>query len=119
MSAGHAHAKAPAYRRRTPEEEPLYQVLAEHLESFLERTRSSDRQLPAYVEEELRAYLDCGILAHGFLRVRCEDCDQDRVVAFSCQRRCAWLWKGRRPGRWPAVTKRPIFLCCCRVVPCK
>ena len=87
MSAGHAHAKAPAYRRRTPEEEPLYQVLAEHLESFLERTRSSDRQLPAYVEEELRAYLDCGILAHGFLRVRCEDCDQDRVVAFSCQRR--------------------------------
>ena len=85
MSAG--HAKAPAYRRRTPEEEPLYQVLAEHLETFLKRTRSSDCQLPAYVEEELRAYLDCGILAHGFLRVRCEDCDQDRVVAFSCQRR--------------------------------
>ena len=47
MSAAHAHAKAPAYRRRTPEEEPLYQVLAEHLETFLERTRSSDRQLPA------------------------------------------------------------------------
>jgi hypothetical protein len=62
-------------------------VLAEHLETFLERTRSSDRQLPAYVEQELRVYLDCGILAHGFLRVRCEDCDQDRVVAFSCQRR--------------------------------
>ena len=62
MSAAHAHAKAPAYRRRTPEEEPLYQVLAEHLESFLERTRSSDRLLPAYVEQELRAYLDCGIL---------------------------------------------------------
>ena len=56
-------------------------------ETFVERTRSSDRQLPGHVEKELRAYLECGILAHGFLRVRCEDCAEDRVVAFSCQRR--------------------------------
>ena len=62
-------------------------MLAEHLETFLERTRSPDRQLPAHVEKELRAYLDCGILAAGFLRVRCEDCAHERVVAFSCQRR--------------------------------
>ncbi len=27
------------------------------------------------------------MLAHGFLRVRCEDCAHERVVAFSCQRR--------------------------------
>ena len=87
MSFAHTQAEAPTYRRRTPEKEPLYQVLAEHLETFLERTRSSDRQLPAHVEKELRAYLECGILAHGFLRVRCEDCAHERVVAFSCQRR--------------------------------
>ena len=62
MSAAHTHGCAPEYRRRTPEAEPLYQVLAEHLETFLERTRSSDRQLPAYVERELRAYLECGSL---------------------------------------------------------
>jgi hypothetical protein len=47
-----------------------------------ERTRSSDRQLPGHVEKELRAYLECGILANGFLRVRCEDCAHERVVAF-------------------------------------
>ena len=70
MSVSHTHAEASAYRRRTPEEEPLYQILAKHLETFLERTRSSDRQLPAHVEKELRAYLDCGILENGFLRVR-------------------------------------------------
>ena len=87
MSFAHTYAAAPVYRRRTPEEEPLYQVLAEHLETFLERTRSSDRQLPSHVEKELRAYLECGILAHGFLRVRCEDSAHERVVAFSCQRR--------------------------------
>ena len=75
------------YRRRTPETEPLYGVLAGHLEGFLDRFRSSDRQLPAYVERELRAYLECGILNYGFMRVRCEDCGQSRVVAFSCKRR--------------------------------
>lgn len=32
-----------------------------------------------------------------FLRVRCEDCGEDRVVAFSCQRRSLWF-SGRRRG---------------------
>lgn len=75
------------YRRRRPEKEPLYQVVAEHLETFLERTRSSDRQLPSYVEREFRVYLECGLLPFGFLRARCQDCGQSRVVAFSCKKR--------------------------------
>jgi hypothetical protein len=75
------------YRRRTPETEPLYQVLAGHLETFLERTRASDRQLPAHVECELGAYLECGILACGFVRLRCQDCGHSRAVAFPCKRR--------------------------------
>ena len=87
MSALVAHADAPGYRRRTPETEPLYQVMAGHLETFLERTRTSDRQLPRYVEKELRAYLECGILACGFLRARCQDCGESRIVAFSCKKR--------------------------------
>jgi len=29
--------------------------------------------LPAWVERDFRAYLRCGILAHGFARARCED----------------------------------------------
>ena len=29
----------------------------------------------------------CGILAHGFLRLRCGDCGHDKLVAFSCKRR--------------------------------
>lgn len=58
-----------------------------HLETFLARLRASDRQLPRHVEQELRAYLECGILAHGFLGLRCGDCGESRVVAFSCKRR--------------------------------
>jgi len=62
-------------------------VVHEHLETFLARARERDRPVPRFVERELRAYLGCGILAHGFLRVRCEACGLDRVVAFSCKGR--------------------------------
>ena len=31
--------------------------------------------------------LECCILAHGFLRLRCGDCGHDKLVAFSCERR--------------------------------
>jgi hypothetical protein len=37
-----------------------------------------------WVEEDFRAYLRCGILAHGFARIRCDDCAAERLVAFSC-----------------------------------
>ncbi len=99
---------AVAYRRRTPETEPLYEVLSGHLETFLEGLRATDRQLPRHVEQELRAYLECGILACGFLRVRCEDCGQSRVVAFSCKKRgfCPCCL-GRRMADTAATTGRP------------
>jgi hypothetical protein len=45
------------------------------------------RALPQYVERELRAYLKCGILAHGFLRAHCRSCGKDLLVALSCKKR--------------------------------
>jgi len=50
--------------------------------------------LPAYVEGELRRYLACGILAHGFTQVRCAGCKAERLVAFSCKG-VAWAGKCR------------------------
>jgi hypothetical protein len=46
-----------------------------------------DRPVPRFVERELRSFLDCGVLARGFLRVHCDSCGKDRVVAFSCKGR--------------------------------
>ena len=43
--------------------------------------------VPQYVEGEFRRYLECGILAHGFARARCEDCGHDFLIAFSCKGR--------------------------------
>jgi hypothetical protein len=43
--------------------------------------------LPRFVVAEVEAFLRCGILAHGFVRLACEACHEARLVAFSCKRR--------------------------------
>ena len=75
------------YSPRNPAESILYRVLAAELESFLERQRLRDRHVPQFVERELRSFLDCGIMARGFLRIHCDACGLDRVVPFSCKSR--------------------------------
>jgi transposase-like zinc-binding protein len=67
----------------------LYQVIAEHLETFLASCHDDPdgSGLPAYVEREFYAYLRCGILAHGFLRLGCDTCHHELLVPFSCKRR--------------------------------
>ena len=76
---------SPEYRRRRPEDSVLYGIVAGHLESFRARQREHGRVVPRFVERELRAFLDCGILARGFLRIHCDACGLDRIVAFSCK----------------------------------
>ena len=39
------------------------------------------------VREEFEAYLKCGRLEYGFLRVKCDACRHENLVAFSCKRR--------------------------------
>ena len=90
---GEAVQPAPAARRvhyelRRSEDTVLYQPVQEHLETFLaEVERETGAGLPEFVEEEFDAFLECGILAHGFLRLRYADCAHERLVAFSCKRR--------------------------------
>ncbi len=43
--------------------------------------------VPQFVEKELRSFLKCGVLAHGFSRFRCADCSHERLVALSCKGR--------------------------------
>ena len=79
---------APAYRSRRPTETVLYALVREHLETFLAHARESyGAPLPRYVENEFREYLRCGVFAYGFIRARCESCDHELLVAFSCKLR--------------------------------
>lgn len=79
--------EAQEYTRHQPENTLLYQVIEEYYPEFLSHLSESDKTLPQYVQNEFEAYLKCGRLEHGFLRVQCESCHKEQLVAFSCKRR--------------------------------
>ena len=81
------HLTAPGYERRRPERTLLYRIVETHYPVFADLLASQGRTLPRYVQREFGDYLKCGRLEHGFLRVRCDDCHHERLVAFSCKRR--------------------------------
>ncbi len=67
--------------------------------------------LPQFVKDEFDAFLECGILAHGFLRLRCAGCAHEKLVAFSCKRRgfcppaARGAWRRAPPG-WSIASSR-------------
>src|SRR6266567_9243855 len=77
------------YEPRDPSRTVLYHVIADHLETFLASCEADPDAtgLPTYVQREFYAYLRCGILAHGFLRLGCDTCPQELLLPFSCKRR--------------------------------
>ena len=77
---------ATTYERHRPEHTPLYALIEEHYPRFVERLEAEGVSLPHFVMEEFEAYLKCGRLEHGFLRVKCEACRHEKLVAFSCKR---------------------------------
>jgi ribosomal protein S27E len=77
----------PEYEHHEPDKRLLHQVVREQLETFLAAARERGSPVAWFVEREVRAYLDSGVLANGFLRVHCDGCGHDRLVAFSCKGR--------------------------------
>lgn len=77
------------YRPRQPERGVLHAVVRTHLETFLREAaqRADGAGLPQFVEQEFREFLTCGVLAHGFARLRCDTCAEERLVPFSCKGR--------------------------------
>ena len=83
-----------AYQRHKPEETDLYKIIEKNLPSFQSHLSNADISLPGFVHEEFRSYLRCGILKHGFLRVKCNGCRFEHLVAFSCKQ--TGFCRGRR-----------------------
>jgi hypothetical protein len=83
----HGLPRPATYTRRRPELTVLHQVVRQNYKSFVALVEASGRTLPKHVTAEFAEYLKCGILAHGFLRLKCGDCKAERLVAFSCRGR--------------------------------
>ena len=72
-----------SYQRRTPEQTSLYRAVQEHIETFLAQAESAGARVPAFVKREFADYLKCGILSPGFARLRCRECGDESLIAFS------------------------------------
>ncbi len=75
------------YERHRPERTLLYQLVQEYYPAFKDHLMAQGRALPGYVEQEFKDYLRCRRLENGFLRVRCDTCHAEHLIAFSCKRR--------------------------------
>lgn len=78
-----------SYTRRRPEESTLYGVVRDNLATLVGAVEDGALAiaLPDFVRKELYGYLECGMLCRGFARLRCDGCEESRVVAFSCKGR--------------------------------
>lgn len=113
------------YARRQPEDTVLYSVVQDHLATLLDTARDHSEHgfgYPQFVEREFEKFLACGLLCHGFVRVRCDTCAEERLVALSCKTRgfcpsCTSRWmadtaadRARRLYRSASAPPRPAPL---------
>ena len=60
------------YERHRSEQTMLYRLVQQHAATFFTQAESAAGADPAqFVKDEFDAFLECGILAHGFLRLCC------------------------------------------------
>jgi len=90
VAGGDGCARAP-YTPRRPQTSPLYRVLADHFETLErvheERFEPTHGPLRRAARRAVGRFLDCGLLEHGFARVRCDACRAEFLVAFRCKGR--------------------------------
>lgn len=82
LPVGHSH--------RHPSEAPRRRadVGGQQSRRFVAHTEAgTGAELPRFIKDGFDAFLECGILSHGFLRRRCAECGHDKLMALSCKRR--------------------------------
>ena len=79
------------YRARSPRATPLYRLFDAHFDEV--RGRWEERYerrcgfWRSFVDEQVLRYLDCGLFENGFARIRCPECAEEVLLAFSCKTR--------------------------------
>jgi len=83
--------KSAVYHPRQPEASPLWRLCNNHYEGFEqcyeERFGGKYGFFRRVIGQVVRQYLTCGDLKNGFARVRCCDCRDEYLLAFSCKGR--------------------------------
>ena len=62
-------------------------MVQQEVETFLTQAEAqTGSSSPEFVKDEFEAFLACGILVHGFLRLRCAGCGHEKLAGYSCKR---------------------------------
>ena len=73
--------------RHRPAQTTLYRLVQQHAATFFYQAEAaSGADLLQFLRYTLEAYLNYGILASVFLRLRCGDWGNNKLVALSCMR---------------------------------
>ena len=79
------------YVPRSPRKNQYYRCIEAHFEElegvWEERYQKNCGFWRPYVMDVIYKYLDCGDLHFGFARVKCNDCNEEYLLPFSCKRR--------------------------------
>jgi hypothetical protein len=82
---------AQPYRPRQPRRSPLWRCLNAYFNTFRAiYPEAYEREygcLRAVIPEVVGKFMDCGDFAKGFARVRCDRCNHEYLLAFSCKGR--------------------------------
>ena len=82
-SGQHSTASSRRYQRHRPESTALYPIVERHLSTLRDELQRHETALPRFVLTELEDYLRCGRLEYGFVRVKCNGCRHEHLVAGS------------------------------------
>ncbi|WP_437836057.1 hypothetical protein [Sorangium sp. So ce1153] len=106
--ASAARTTGVVYERRRPEKTTLYEIVRDNVETLYGAIDDGAIavRIPKHAKKELEAYLDCGLLCRGFVRPRCERCEESRLVAFSTS---ASGTKRFASDSAPAATSTPLM----------
>jgi hypothetical protein len=90
------------YTPRAADATVLHGVVRDHLDDFLAAAaaRTDGTGLPPFIERQFRGFVRCGLLVHGFLRLRCDDCAFERLIPYFVQ------GEGGVPQLWGAANGR-------------
>jgi len=86
-----APACAARFRARNPRATALYRLFDAQFDEvrgqWEERYERRYGFWRSFVDEQVLRYLHCGLFENGFARIRCPDCAEEYLLAFSCKTR--------------------------------
>lgn len=72
---------------RDPTKTSLHKIIRSSFLEVLNEKEQKGQKVPFHVQREFERYLSCGVFAHGFVRLKCTFCKNEKLLAFSCKGR--------------------------------